>query len=388
MKLALKTRLVVAVALLSSCSSLLAALPIPAPPTLNVSSYFVVDANTGKVIAAMDPDKPVEPASLTKLMTAFVVFQALRAEQIQLADLVTISRKARQTEGSRMFVEQGSQVSVENLLQGMIVQSGNDASVALAEHIAGSEEVFAGLMNAYAQELGMVSSHFENATGLPGTRHIASARDLAILARAIIDEFPEYYRWYGQKSFAWGRDPATGDPIEQDNRNKLLWRDSSVDGMKTGYTQAAGYCLVSSAERNDMRLITVVTGAPNENGRFSASQSLLNYGFRFFETRTLYAGGDTVERARVWKGTVDMTSLGVADDVVVTIPRGRANDLQASVTLPSTLQAPLNVQSRVGRLSIVLDGEPVAEATLVALEDVPAGGLWKRMTDSISLWFE
>ncbi|MEM8549029.1 MAG: D-alanyl-D-alanine carboxypeptidase family protein, partial [Pseudomonadota bacterium] len=291
-------------------------------------------------------------------------------------------------QGSRMFIEVGKRVSVQDLLMGVIVSSGNDASVALAEFIGGQEDVFAGLMNAYAEELGMLSSYYENATGLPGQQHIATARDLATLARAIVAEFPEYYRWYGQKEFTWGKDPRTDDPIVQPNRNKLLWRDSSVDGMKTGYTKAAGYCLVTSAQRNGMRLISVVTGAPNEAGRFSASQALLNYSFRFFETRDVYAAGDSVESAKVWKGDQDAVSLGVGAPVRITLPRGRADELEASVTVPQTLYAPLAAGERVGTLTIAYDGETLATAPLTVLEDVAEGGLWKRMTDSVKLWFE
>ncbi|MEL7297665.1 MAG: D-alanyl-D-alanine carboxypeptidase family protein, partial [Pseudomonadota bacterium] len=285
-----------------------AGLPIPAPPALNASSYIVLDADSGRVVAAMAPDLQVEPASLTKLMTAYVVFQALAAEQIALTDLVPISNKAYRTGGSRMFLEQGSRVSVEDLLQGMIVQSGNDASVALAEYVAGTEDVFANLMNTFAAELDMLSTNFQNATGLPGDQHYSTARDMATLAHAIITEFPQYYAWYKQKSFTWG-------DIKQDNRNKLLWQDSSVDGMKTGYTEAAGYCLVSSAVRNEMRLISAVMGTASAKARIDASQSLLNYGFRFYETRELYAANQEIDTMRVWKGEQDLAGLGVAAPV-------------------------------------------------------------------------
>ncbi len=358
-----------------------AALPTPAPPALNASSYIVLDADSGSIVAAMAPDLQVEPASLTKLMTAYVVFQALAAEQIGLRDLVPISTNAYGTGGSRMFLEQRSQVAVEDLLQGMIVQSGNDASVALAEYVAGTEAVFADLMNSFAAQLGMVSTSFQNATGLPGDQHYSTARDMATLARAIIVEFPQYYRWYSQRSFTWNE-------ISQDNRNRLLWQDSTVDGMKTGYTEAAGYCLVSSARRNDMRLISAVMGTNSAKARIDASQALLNYGFRFFETRRLYASGQAIDEARVWKGGNDMTRLGVADDIYVTVPRGAWDDVRPVITVRRTLYAPIVSGADVGRLTVSLDGEQMAETSVIALDNIEQGGMWKRMTDEVKLWFE
>ena len=358
-----------------------AGLPIPAPPALNASSYIVLDADSGRVVAAMAPDLQVEPASLTKLMTAYVVFQALAAEQIKLTDMVPISNKAHRTGGSRMFLEQGSQVSVEDLLQGMIVQSGNDASVALAEYVAGTEDVFANLMNTFAAELGMLSTNFQNATGLPGDQHYSTARDMATLAHAIIKEFPQYYAWYKQKSFTWG-------DIKQDNRNKLLWQDSSVDGMKTGYTEAAGYCLVSSAVRNDMRLISAVMGTASAKARIDASQSLLNYGFRFYETRQLYAANQEIDTKRVWKGEQDRAALGVAAPVHVTVPRGSWDSLVPTVSVQRDLYAPMVASTEVGELRVMLDGEVLTTAPLIVLTDIARGGLWKRMTDEVALWFE
>lgn len=358
-----------------------APLPVPAPPALNASSYIVLDANSGRVVAGMDPDKQVEPASLTKLMTAYVVFQALQADQIQLTDPVPITANARATGGSRMFVEQGSRVSVGDLLQGMIVQSGNDASVALAEYVAGSEGVFAELMNVYAKELGMLSSNFQNATGLPGDQHYSTARDMATLARAIIVEFPDYYAWYKQKQFTW-------NDITQDNRNKLLWQDASVDGMKTGYTQAAGYCLVSSAVRKDMRLISAVMGTPSAKARIDSSQALLNYGFRFYETRQMFAAGDTVAQTRVWKGVDEQAVLGVRQTLHITVPRGGWDSLSTQVNVPKTLYAPLAQNDDVGIVRVVFEGEELARAPLAVLTPVERGGLWKRMKDEVRLWFE
>ncbi|MEL6869207.1 MAG: D-alanyl-D-alanine carboxypeptidase family protein [Pseudomonadota bacterium] len=370
-----------ATALLTISNLQAAALPVPPPPALNASSYIVLDANSGRVVAGMDPDKQVEPASLTKLMTAYVIFQALGAEQIKLADLVPISANARATGGSRMFVEQGSKVSVGDLLQGMIVQSGNDASVALAEYVAGTEGVFASLMNEYASELGMLSSNFENATGLPGEQHYSTARDMATLARAIITEFPDYYAWYRQKEFTW-------NGIKQDNRNRLLWQDSTVDGMKTGYTQAAGYCLVSSAKRNDMRLISAVMGTPSAKARIDASQALLNYGFRFYETRPMFAIGEAVTQARVWKGDSDETALGITQPIYITVPNGGWDELRVQTNVPKTLYAPLASGDNVGVVRITHNGDELARAPLVVLHSVERGGLWKRMTDEVRLWFD
>ena len=263
--------------------------PVPAAPIIGATSYLLIDATTGHELAALEPDNPVAPASLTKLMTAYAVFKALAGEQIRLEDEVTISENAWRTPGSRMFIEVGKRVSVKDLLLGMIVQSGNDASVALAEHVAGSESVFADLMNQYAAALGMHSSHFVNSTGLPDDDHYATARDLATLARAIVNEFPEYYRWYSVREFTY-------NDIKQPNRNNLLWRDDSVDGMKTGHTDAAGYCLVSSAKRDNMRVISVVLGTSSTKARVDGSQALINYGFRFFETRLVYKSGDEVAK--------------------------------------------------------------------------------------------
>lgn len=356
-------------------------LPIPAPPQINASSYAVLDATSGRLLAAMEPDKRVPPASLTKLMTAYVVFHALRAGHISLDDQAPVSRNAYRTEGSRMFIEVNDKVRVEDLIRGMIIQSGNDASVALAEYIAGSEAVFAELMNSYAQELGMLSSHFENSTGLPGEMHYSTARDMATLATAIVTEFPDYYRWYSEREFSY-------NDITQQNRNRLLWQDSTVDGMKTGYTEAAGYCLVSSASRDGMRIVSAVMGTPSTRARLDASQALLNYGFRFFETHRLYAAGDRIDTARVWKGEAEFADLGVDHDVYVTIPRGAYDRLQPTVTLARTLYAPVDRGADVGRLKVMLDGEVVHSAPLKTLDSVPEGGFFSRVADEVRLWFE
>ena len=355
--------------------------PIPRPPQLGVKSYILIDHATGDIIAESNPDALLDPASLTKLMTAYTVFKALEDELISLDDQVRVSENAWGTEGSRTFIEVGATVSVEDLLQGMIVQSGNDASVALAEHVAGTEETFADLMNHYAVQLGMESSSFRNSTGLPDPDHYMTARDAATVARAIIAEFPEYYAWYSQREFTY-------NDIEQYNRNSLLWRDPSVDGLKTGYTEAAGYCLVTSAERSGMRLVSVVMGSDSTEARANDSQALLNYGFRFFETYKLYSGGDEVSTARVWKGETDSVSLGVADEYFLTIPKGRYDSLHADTTVDPDLTAPIEAGTLLGSVRISMNDEELVELPLVALNDVAEAGLWQRIKDEVSLWFQ
>ena len=355
--------------------------PIPAPPIIGATSYLVIDSKSGHVLASLEPDNAVPPASLTKLMTAYVVFNALQEQQISLQDEVSISEKAWRTPGSRMFIEVGKRVSVQDLLLGMIVQSGNDASVALAEYVAGSEDVFAGLMNQYAAALGMHSSNFVNATGLPDDDHFSTARDLSTLARAIIEEFPDYYRWYSVKEF-------TFNEIKQPNRNNLLWRDVSVDGMKTGHTDAAGYCLVASAEREGMRLISVVLGTSSAKARIDGSQAMLNYGFRFFETRLLYKAGAEITRARIWKSANEFTSLGVLNDMYITVPRGSYDSLESVLNIPAVLEAPVAQGQPLAEINISLGGDELVQERLRALEDNPFGSFWQRTRDGVSLWFE
>ncbi|MYF69839.1 MAG: D-alanyl-D-alanine carboxypeptidase [Proteobacteria bacterium] len=355
--------------------------PIPAPPQLGVKSYILIDHATGDIVAESNPDEILEPASLTKLMTAYTVFKALGDGQVNLDDEVRVSERAWGTEGSRTFIELGTAVSVEDLLQGMIVQSGNDASVALAEHVAGTEEVFADLMNFYADQLGMESSSFRNSTGLPDPDHYMTARDAATIARAIITEFPEYYMWYSQREFTY-------NDIEQPNRNLLLWRDESVDGLKTGFTEAAGYCLVTSAVRAGMRLVSVVMGSHSAEARANDSQALLNYGFRFFETYRLYSEGDEVTTARVWKGETETVALGVAQDYFLTIPKGRYDSLDSATALDTELTAPIEAGMALGTVTITMNDEELAVLPLVALADVGEAGLWKRIKDEFILWFE
>ena len=355
--------------------------PVPAAPIIGATSYLVIDSTTGHELASLEPDTAVPPASLTKLMTAYVVFYALQQQQIGLQDEVTVSEKAWRTQGSRMFIEVGKRVSVEDLLRGMIVQSGNDASVALAEFVAGSEAVFAEMMNQQATALGMHSSHFMNATGLPDDNHFSTSRDLATLARAIIEQFPEYYRWYSMKEF-------TFNEITQPNRNNLLWRDDSVDGMKTGYTDAAGYCLVSSAQRDDMRIISVVLGTSSAKARIDGSQALINYGFRFFETRLLYSAGTEITKTRVWKSANEYSSLGVIDDIYITVPRGSYDSLVSTLEIPTVIEAPVAQSQPLAEISIALGDDQLMQIPLRALQDNPSGSFWQRTVDGVSLWFE
>jgi D-alanyl-D-alanine carboxypeptidase (penicillin-binding protein 5/6) len=357
------------------------AMPAPAAPIIGAKSYLVIDARTGHELAALDPDTPLAPASLTKIMTTYVVFHALRQGQISLQDEVTVSEKAWRMPGSRMFIEVGKRVTIEDLLLGMIVQSGNDASVALAEHIAGTEDVFAQMMNQFAEQLGMLSSHFENSTGLPAAGHVTTARDLATLARAMVEEFPDYYAWHAIREF-------TFNDITQSNRNKLLWRDPSVDGLKTGHTDDAGFCLVASADRDGMRLISVVMGTASEKARADGSQALLNYGFRFFETRLLFKAGEEVTTARVWKSANETSRLGVPEDLYITMRRGTYDQLESAIDMPAIIEAPLAAGQPVAELRVSLGENELLSAPLRALDDNPVGSFWQRTRDSISLMFE
>lgn len=354
---------------------------IPSAPTLATTSHILFDVTSGQALVEQDADNQVEPASLTKIMTAFLVFEELAAGRINDDDLVTISKRAWQTEGSRMFVEVGKQVKISDLMVGMIVQSGNDASVALAEHIAGSEEAFAELMTATAQQLGMVNSQFKNATGLPADGHYTSARDMALLAAEMLRRFPQRYQLYSQKEFTFNN-------IRQHNRNRLLWRDPSVDGLKTGHTDAAGYCLVASAQRDGMRLITVVTGTDSDAKRFEETQTLLNYGFRFYEIHTLFLGGETQSKAPVYAGAVDSVALGIANDLVLTLPRGRQQDISAVVEIDRQIQAPVVAGTELGELQVSLDGELLAKRPLLALEGVAKGSLWQQLGGWAGALFE
>jgi D-alanyl-D-alanine carboxypeptidase (penicillin-binding protein 5/6) len=355
---------------------------LPPPPQLKARSFIVIEHESGRVLAALEPDSRQEPASLTKLMTAYGVFKALKEGRIQLTDMVTISEHAWRpaTKESLMFVELGKQVSVENLIQGMIVVSGNDATVALAEKVGGTEATFVQMMNTYAKQLGMTGTHFMNAAGLPDAEHYTTARDTAVLASALIHEFPEYYKWYSQKEFTW-------NGITQQNRNGLLWRDPTVDGVKTGHTDTAGYCLVTSAKRDGMRLVSVVLGTDTMRAREDASAALLSYGFNFFESKRIYAAGQPLTTVRVWKGKVDDVGLTVNRDLYVTSQRGHVNSVKAEFELPATLVAPLAKNTSVGKAKVVVDGQPVATYDLYPTADVPAAGFFGRAWDSLRLMF-
>lgn len=358
-----------------------AAKPIPNPPELDASSYFLIDFDSGRVLAEKNPDDPVEPASITKLMTTYLVDKAIADGDVALDDMVTISEKAWRMQGSKMFVEVGKQVSVDDLLKGLIIQSGNDASVALAEHVGGSESAFAGYMNHQAKLLGMTNTNYVNSTGWPHENHYSSARDIATLTRALIDDFPESYRYHKEREYTFNK-------IRQFNRNRLLWRDESVDGVKTGHTEAAGYCLVASAERDQMRLISVVLGTKSDKARTQASQSLLNYGFRYFETHKLYRVDEVLKATRIWYGDQEQVSLGVGKDVFITIPRGRYGDLDASMEIDSEISAPISRGQTLGQVNIKLDGEVILSEAIVAMQAVDEGSLIDRAMDSVKLMFK
>ena len=377
----MKRLALILIVVLAAPSAVAQTRPVPAPPIIGATSYLLIDASSGHELASLKPDIPVPPASLTKMMTTYVVFHALKEGQITLDDEVTISEKAWRMQGSRMFIEVGKKVRVEDLLLGVIVQSGNDASIALAEYVAGSESVFAEMMNQYAQALGMTSTNFVNSTGWPDDDHYSTARDLATLARAMIQEFPDYYQWHAVKEFQWG-------DIKQPNRNRLLWRDDSVDGLKTGHTEAAGYCLVASAERDGMRVVSSVLGTASDKSRIDGSQALINYGFRFFETRLLFRAGEEITRARIWKAANEMTPLGLEEDLYVTVPRGRYDALESVHNMPAVLMAPVASGQPLAEIKVSLDGEDLILEQLRALEDNPSGSFWQRTVDSVKLWFE
>ncbi|MCC8343496.1 D-alanyl-D-alanine carboxypeptidase [Pseudomonas stutzeri] len=366
--------------LLTVAPTVWAAQILPSAPQLAAKSYMLMDAVSGEVLVEHNGDERLPPASLTKLMTAYIATLEIQKGQISDNDMVTVSEKAWRTGGSRMFIQVNTQVSVDDLLHGIIIQSGNDASVAMAEHIAGSEEAFADMMNSTAQRLGMSNTHFVNATGLPHPEHYSSANDMAKLARAIIYEDPAHYAIYAQKEFFWNN-------IKQPNRNLLLWRDKTVDGLKTGHTEEAGYCLVASAVRDNMRLISVVFGTDSEQARAAETQKLLTYGFRFFETRTFYQKGTELAEAQVWKGQQSKLKAGLAQDLTMTLPRGQVEKLQAVMSFNGTLTAPIQQGDVIGKVEVKLDDKVVRSTDLVALETVEEGGLFRRFWDSIRLFF-
>ncbi|MED5467329.1 MAG: D-alanyl-D-alanine carboxypeptidase family protein [Pseudomonadota bacterium] len=353
---------------------------IPSPPQIAGSSWVLMDSLSGRVIMEHNSNERLPPASLTKMMTAYIVERELDEGRISMSDMVPISVKAWRTEGSRTFVQEGTSVSVEDLLKGVIIQSGNDASVALAEFVAGSEGAFVDIMNQQAQLLGMKDTHFENATGLPSADHFSTAYDLAVLARHIIQDYPENYPLYAQKHFTYNN-------IRQPNRNSLLWRDDSVDGLKTGHTEEAGYCLVASAKRGETRLIATVMGTSSSEARAQEVQKMLNYGFRYFETERLFRAGQELMASRVWGGQADEVSVGMPEDIYVTIPRGSREQLESVVDLDSVIKAPIKVGDELGRVRVVLDGETLVDEPVLALTEVPEGGLFKRIWDAIKLFF-
>ncbi len=358
-----------------------AAVVKPTPPTIKARAYILQDYDSGTVLVEANADERLEPASLTKMMTVYVALAQLADGKFQIDDPVLISKKAWKMGGSKMFIEVGKQVPVEDLLKGIIIQSGNDASVALAEFVAGDESAFADLMNQYARQLGMTNSNFVNASGLPRPEHYTTARDMAILAAALIRDFPVYYPLHAICSYTW-------NDIKQYNRNPLLRRDDSVDGVKTGHTESAGYCLVASAKQGEMRLVSALMGSASEDARLTETQALLRYGFRFFETNRVYESGAPITRVRVWQGQSEQLEMGVADDLYLTVPRGELGRLATDVVVEEKILAPVRAGQQLGVVSISLGGEAIAQRPLIALAEMPQGGLWRRMSDTVRLWFE
>jgi D-alanyl-D-alanine carboxypeptidase (penicillin-binding protein 5/6) len=359
--------------------------PVPPPPEVEGKSWVLMDYNTGQIIASKDMDVQLEPASITKIMTDYVVSAEIGNGKIHMTDPVTISENAWRgggagTDGSTSFLKLNSQVPLKDLLYGMIIQSGNDAAIALAEHTAGSEPAFANLMNAYAKQIGMTHSQFQNASGYPVANHYTTAHDIAILSRALIHDFPEDYAISAVKEFEW-------NGIKQHNRNLLLWRDNTVDGIKTGHTAAAGYCLAASAKQGDARMIAIIMGASSEKGRADAALALLNYGFRFYESHKLYEANKPLATPKLWKGAENTVPLGLTEDALVSVKRGDYDKLKANLDIPTTLIAPFKKGQQVGTLRVTLDGQPVLTAPLVALNDAPEGGFFSRLWDTIMLWF-
>jgi D-alanyl-D-alanine carboxypeptidase (penicillin-binding protein 5/6) len=357
------------------------AAPVPSAPQLGARSYVLYDYHTGQVLTAQDAESQHPPASLTKIMTAYVAFDALKKGELKLDEQITISKDAWRTGGSRSFIDPAKPVPVEVLIHGVLTQSGNDATLALAEHMAGTETAFADLMNAQAKRLGLTQTHFVNSHGLPADDHYTSALDMAHLAAATIRDFPDYYPWYSLKSFTWNN-------ITQPNRNRLLFWDKTVDGLKTGFTDAAGYCLVTSAKRDDMRLIAVVMGSASDQSRFQEAQALFNWGFRFYETHRLYPAGEKRTDAPVFGGEERSVPLGLADDLYVTVPRGKYDELAASVEVAPRLMAPVVKDSAQGTLRLKLGDDVLLERPLVALADVGEGNIFRRAIDAARLWWQ
>ena len=357
-----------------------ASITIPTAPQVDARSYILIDYRTDKILAEKDAVARVEPASLTKLMTAYIVFQELAAGKLKLDEQVTVSEHAWRSEGSRTFIELGKPVSVQDLILGMIVQSGNDATIALAERIAGTEETFAQIMNADAKRLGMAGSHFENSSGLPSPQHYTTAHDLSLLAGAMIREYPQYYKWFSVREFEH-------NGIKQQNRNGLLEKDPTVDGLKTGHTDSAGFCLVTSALRDGMRLVSVVMGSTSMKARENASAALLNYGFTFYDTKLAVKGGSVLATTRVWKAAKPSVDLGIKDDLYITLPRGATEGITTAADVQPRLIAPLALDTNAGSLRVFARGQTLATLPLHPLQSVAAGGWWRRLIDTIRLWF-
>jgi len=363
---------------------------VPKPPEIKVESYVLYNPNTGTIIASEEETNQIKPASITKLMTAYTVFHAINEEQIAMDDPVRVSDYAMSVGGSTMFLNQYMDVTVEDLIQGMIIISGNDASVALAEHIAGNEETFAIYMNMYAEALGMKNTNYTNSSGLEEEEHFSSALDIAMLAGRIIDEFPQHFHYYSEKTYQFdqAKDLKTGKPIVQYNRNKLLRRDSSVDGMKTGYTKSAGYCLVATAQRDGTRLIAVVTGAKSSDERNNAATALLNYGFRFFEERMIIEAGKDYGEAQVWKGDSDFVHMVAKNEMELTIAKGMYDEIESSVEVFEPVIAPTPLDQPIGKLTLKLEGKVIAETNLFPGKNIEEDNLWGWLYDSALLLFE
>jgi len=353
---------------------------VPPAPKLSAANYLLWDAKSGFVLAEQNIDERINPASITKIMTSYVIASELASNRIGLNDEVLVSENAYSAGGSRMFIEINKRVKVEELLKGLVIQSGNDAAVALAEYVAGSESAFADLMNQYAAQLGMSNTNYVNSTGFTEDNHYTTARDIAILSKALINNFPEHYALYKQKEYKY-------NGIEQKNRNNLLWRDDAIDGIKTGHTKAAGYCLAASAEKNGMRLISVVLGTDSANARISQSQSLLNYGFRFYESQTIYQPNTKILEQKVWKAEQESVALTVKEPIVITFPRGRYNDLKINSNIPKQLVAPIGTEN-LGNIEISLDGKVLVSAPIVAMNPIPEAGIFKRMLDGVKMKFD
>ena len=367
--------------LTSLCLPLVAMADAPAPPPVAAHAWLLMDAVSGQMLASQAEHERAEPASLTKLMTAYLTFAALKGKTLQLAQPVPVSERASRAEGSRMFIEPQKPVTVDELLHGMIVQSGNDACIALAEAIAGSEDVFAQMMNREAQRLGMKDTNFVNSTGLSNPKHYSSASDLGLLAAAVIRDFPEYYRYYSIREYRYNN-------ISQPNRNRLLWLDPNIDGLKTGHTENAGYCLIASAKRGPRRLLSVVLGAASESVRAQESQKLLNFGFQSYDSARLYEKGQAVSAVQVWKGSERMLKAGVAGDLSVSVPKGMIDKVKAALVSQQPLLAPISVGQRVGTLRVTLEAKQIGEYPVVALENVAVAGMFGRAWDTMRLWFQ